>query len=180
MMRLRTWLTRSLAVWGGLSLLAVIGLIAFLAYSFFGPGNRLEVDQATVRDVRFVLNWCGLGENRIENVVHSYVSPRSGPGGSDYLDAYAIKISHVDIQELTESRGWYRADKLPAVLDAAVTFMGGWLHEVTWYPPEKELRTPAFYVYPWSIYTHGIDPSAAELIFVRPADNMVFYFSGNT
>ena len=140
------------------------------------------LDTASIHGVRFVLNWCGLGDDRIEKVVHSYVSPRSFPG--DHLDAYAIKISHLDISELQASddfrdSNWYRGDQAPPILDDAIDFVGSWLGQdkIPWFPKEDDLRSENYYVYPWSINTHGIRPTAVELIFVRPSDNMVFYFS---
>ena len=178
-MKLRAWAKRGLVLWGGFSLVLTFALIGYLAYSF-GPGNVAKVDQANLTDVRFILNWCNLGEDRIERVLHSYLSPRSGPGGSDHLDAYAIKISHIDFAELTEDKGWYRGDRLPPMLNEALSFVGGWLHEVKWYPPESTLRSSDFYVYPWRVQTHGLVVSDAQVIFVRPSDKTVFYFSGST
>jgi hypothetical protein len=169
-------------IWGTLSLVGVMGVAAFVAFQL-GPGNRDKIDSASAHDVRFVLNWCQLGDQRIEKVLHSHVSSRSFTG--DHLDAYAIRISHIELAELTKEaedfRGrWYRGDQLPKVLDDAVGFVGGWLHELPWFPGEAELRSSGFYVYPWSIHCHGIRPSAAELIFIRPSDRMVFYFGGKT
>jgi hypothetical protein len=171
-----------LIIWGGFSLVAVVGFVAFFAYQV-GPGNRDKNDSASPHDVRYVLNWCRLGDQRIEQVVHSHVSARSLTG--DHLDAYAIKISHVDdadfiskIEYLTNQ--WYRGDQLPPVLDAAVRFVTAWHHDIPWFPTETELRSSEFYIYPWSIHCHGIEPSATELIFVRKSDRMVFYFGGKT
>ena len=174
----------SLAIWGAISLIGVL-IIAGLAAYHLGPGNRAKRDSASAHDVRFVLNWCQLGDQRIEKVLHSHVSARSLTG--DYLDAYAIKISHVELAELTKpahdfDTRWHRGDQLPKVLDDAVAFVGGWLRrdELGWFPTEKQLRSSEFYVYPWSIYCHGVRPTAAELIFIRPSDKMVFYFGAKT
>ncbi len=169
---------------GAISLVVAIAIVSFVAYSV-GPGNRSRIDSASPQDVAFVLNWCGLGAERTEKVVNSYVSGRSLTG--DHLDAYAIKIKNVSIEELTARKkefddGWYRGDQLPEVLDDAVAFVGPWLvsGEIPWFPTEKALRSSDFYVYSWSIVFHGLRPSAAELIFVRPSDKMVFYFGGKT
>jgi len=167
-----------LLIWGALSLVGVI----FIAATFFpqlGPGDR--IDSASKRDVRFVLNWCGLGDERIEKVIRSHVGARSSNG--DHLDAYAIQISYVELAELTKPTKdlrsqWHRGDALPQVLDDALGFVIGWRYRIPWFPSEAELRSSAFYVYPWSVHLRGLDPSAAELIFVRPADRMVFYFEG--
>jgi len=168
----------TLLIWGALSLIGVIGFAMTAAF-----WNRDKTDTATAHDVRFVLNWCELGEQRIEKVVHSHVSSRSFTG--DHLDAYAIKISHIELAELTGSvdpiRGrWYRGDRLPEVVGDAVGFAGPWLHELPWFPSERELRSAEFYVYPWSIHYHGVRPSAAELIFIRPSDRMLFYFGAKS
>jgi len=181
-LNVRAWLARALVAWGALSLLSVIAFAGYLAYHY-SRGHHVEIDTATTKDVRFVLNWCGLGEDRIEKVVHSYVTSRNVTG--DHVDAYAIKISNVELKELTAreddfGEGWHRADTVPPVLNDAIAFMGTWLHQVSWFPSEAELRTSDYYVYPWSIYTQGVRPTATELIFVRPRDNMVFYFSGKT
>lgn len=171
-----------LLVWGGLSLVAAVAIVGMIACEV-GVANRTKADKASPPDVRFVLNWCNLGDNRIEKVIHSHVSARSFTG--DHLDAYAIKINNVTVEELASAtnrvgRQWYRGDQLPKVLDDAVSFVGGWLHEIEWFPSEAELRSSDIYIYPWSIYCHGVEPSAAEIIFVRPKDKMVFYFGGET
>jgi hypothetical protein len=182
--RILATLRNLLLIWGVVSLAATIGLGAFVVFQF-GPGNREQVDTASTHDVRFVLNWCRLGEERIEKVIHSYVSPRSFTG--DYLDAYAIKISRLEVSELaattSETSGrWYRGDQLPPVVNDAIEFFGAWLgsDEIRWFPKEAELRSKNVYVYPWAIYTHEVRPTAVELIFVRPSDNMVFYFGSKT
>jgi hypothetical protein len=179
LLNLAKWL---LLIWGVLSLVGVLAVAAYVGFSL-GPGNRDKDGSASRHDVRYVLNWCQLGDERIEKVIQSHVSARSFTG--DHLDAYAIKISRVDLAELTASTNdisgrWYRCDQLPKVLDDAVAFASGWHHEIPWFPTQAELRTAEFYVYPWSIHCHGIRPSAVELIFIRPADKMVFFLGGET
>ncbi len=183
-LRMASVLRNLLLVWGVFSLLGVIGLGAFFAYNL-GPGNTDHVEEASIDDVRFVLNSCGLGQDRIEKVVRSFVSSRSFTG--DHLDAYAIKISRVDLAELTAApisfhSGWYRGDQLPAVVLEATEFISGALNggEIAWFPKLPELRSAEVYVYPLTIYLQDGSPTSVELIFVRPADNMVFYLSEKT
>jgi len=180
-LRIAVWL---LAIWGGLSLVGAVLIGGYLAYRF-GPGNRDKVDTASPHDVRFVLNWCGLGDDRIEKVLHSYRSARALCG--DHLDAYAIRISHVTVKELTENTEvfqdqWYRGDQVPKIVDEAVGFAGMFLHrdEIAWFPREEELRSNDIYVYPSHIDFHGVQPVTVEIIFVRPSDKTVFFFSGKT
>jgi hypothetical protein len=49
---------------------AILG--AWLAYQL-GPGNRDTSESADKHDVRFVLNWCQLGDERIEEVAEPSV-----------------------------------------------------------------------------------------------------------
>lgn len=145
-------------------------------------GNRPQVDEASVQDVRFVLNWAKLGATGTEKVIHSYVSARGLTG--DHIDAYAIQTSSpVAIEYLTVRKDefeprWYRGDQLPPVVDDAVGFVGGWLHldEVAWFPREAELRSSKIYVWPVTVDYRGVTPESAQVIFVRPRDGMVFYF----
>ena len=116
-------------------------------------------------------------------MVHSHVSARSFTG--DYLDAFAIKITDVTLEELTRTTGstsdrWYRGDQLPKIVDDALGFAGGWHDSIPWFPKEAELRSGDVFVYPWSIHYLCLRPTATELIFVRPKDKMVFFFGGKT
>lgn len=168
-----------LIAWGILCTAAAIFIAAYLAYQI-GPGNRPASDLASPRDVRFVLNWCGLGEDRIEEVLHSYASARSFTG--DHLDAHAIRISHIDIEELTRDesgRGWHRCDQAEGVLKDTLDFVMGWLKndEIPWFLSADEIGSDQVYVSPWSIYLAGTRPTATKLIFIRPSDKTVFYIS---
>lgn len=165
--------TNALAIWGGISLIGIILILGYLVYSMT-IGNKNIENEATKSDVSFVLNWCGLGEQRIEKVTNSYESSRSFTG--NYLDAYAIDISEVTLDELKNKNGFYRLDSLPQVLNDAVKMISGWQHEIPWFPRLEDLKKEDIYVYPWSIYCNGIKPSGAELIFVVPKDKKVYYF----
>ena len=166
-------------IWGGISLVGTIILIGYFLF-LFTLGNKNIVNKATKSDVRYVLNWCNLGDQRIDKVIHSYQSARSFTG--DHLDAYAIKITNITIDELSKVDRfgidkWYRGDQLPQILDEAVTFAGDWQSEIPWFPKDSTIKTDKFYVYPWSIYCHGIRPSAIELIILKPDEKIVYFIS---
>ena len=168
--------------WGILCAIAAIVVIVSAAFQFI-PGSKDRNKTASKNDIRYVLNWCSLGDGRTEEVLHSHISARSFTG--DYLDAHAIRISHVEENELKRDdfgSGWFRGDQTAGVLNDALGLVGGYLAsgEITWFPSEKELRSSEYYVYPWSIYCHGTRPTALELIFVRPKDKMVFFFGAKT
>jgi hypothetical protein len=156
-----------------------IGGLFFYRLSF---GSREQADMASLPDVRFVLNLCQLGDARADRLVHSYQSTRSFSGG--HFDAYKIKITNVNVEELTRTNAdssvahWHRGDQLSGTVDGAVKFAGIWLNEdkVSWFPKESELRSGQIYVYPCHVDYLGDRPRAAQLIFVKPSENMVFYF----
>src|SRR5258708_4509472 len=147
---------RALTIWGGISLVVIIFVVGFLIYAVT-IGNRAKCDKATKSDVGFVLNWCTLGDDRIEKVVNSYNSETSLTG--DHVDEYSIRVTHVTIEELEKVNiiqgRWFRCDSLPKILDDAVKFIGGFEDETRWFPKEENLRSKDFYVYPWSMEYHG-------------------------
>ncbi|GHT44449.1 hypothetical protein FACS189454_01860 [Planctomycetales bacterium] len=166
-----------LTIWGGISLVGIGVLAGYILY-LWTLENKTVVDKATKSDVTFVLNWCELGDQRIDKVLNSYVSARSFTG--DHLDAYAIKITDVTVDELINNKHnkaglWYRGDNLPPVLDDAVSFISGWSEKPAWFPTKNSIRTQDFYVYPRSIHYHEIKPTAAFLIFIKPAEKTVYY-----
>ncbi|MFD0793815.1 hypothetical protein ACFQZX_09305 [Mucilaginibacter litoreus] len=170
---------RILITWGAICLAGIVLFVSYIAYSLTF-GNKTSIDEASKSDVRFVLNWCGLGDNRINKVIKSYASPTSLTG--DHLDAYSIKITDVTLSELQKENitmgRWYRCDSLPKTLDDAIEFMAGFEAEISWFPKEQDLRTKNFYVYPWSMGYHGVRPYSAQLIFLNPKDKIVYYIDG--
>ena len=169
-----------LAVWGGVSGILLIIAVSYLAYGFT-IGNKDRLDSASKKDVRFVLNWCELGDKRIESVLHSYQSARSLTG--DHLDAYAIKIANVSLSELEKPSHdyvkWTRGDKLAGVLKQGVELISSFadLDKLKWFPNLEQLSSDKIYVNSWLIEMHGERPTAAQIIFVNPADKVVYYAS---
>src|SRR5262245_6955484 len=163
-----------LLIWGAISLVGTLAFVGLCAYQF-----HEENDKASTKSVSFVLNWCELGDERIKRVVHSHVSGQALQG--DHLDAYAIEITHVEVAELTretdDSRThWYRGDRMPPIVGNAVALADPG-QEASWFPRTDELRSSEFYIYPWSMRLHGVEITAADLIFVRPSERMVYYLS---
>ena len=176
---MKKWQTL-LAIWGGISLVAVILVVSYLAYTMT-IGNKAENDNATKSDVRFVLNWCTLGDDRIEKVTNSYISARSLTG--DHLDAYAIKISHIDTSELKKIKNgvsrWYRCDTIPSILNDAISSTCNWPEEIRWFPKMEQLKSKEYYIYPVSIYCNGLRPSGAQLIFLNPKEKIIYFISAS-
>jgi len=173
--------------WGAFSLVAALFLGAWISYGLT-LGNRSSDKPASKRDVRFVLNNCKLGDDRIEEVVHSYISSRHITG--DHLDAHAIRVTHLDASELVfdntygKTSGWYRGDELTGFPKEVVDFVASWLPqlpsektEISWFPTIDEIRSPTTYVWIEYVRTHGTRPFSAQVIFARPEDRMIYYFS---
>lgn len=169
-----------LLVWGAISFVAFLVIGGTILYQV-GPGNRPTSKTASKHDVRFVLNWCNLGDDRTEEVVHSYASARSLTG--DHLDGHAIRVSHLDVSELIfderhSGGGWFRGDALTRTAEQAIDFAAGWLgsSEMPRFPTIDEIRSSNMFIYVWSIDMAGTRPNAAQIILARPSDKMVYYF----
>lgn len=167
-----------LTVWGALSAIAVGAVLISMRSSLTDSDET-----ASISDVRFVLNWSGLGDHRIQEVTHSFISARSLTG--DHLDAHAIKISNIDEGELTKDefgRGWYRCDSTEGLLSDAIDFAGGWIgnKRIPWFPSREKIESEDMYVYLWSIYCQGTRPTAVEIIFIEPKTKMVYFMSSKT
>ena len=175
MTRFQRILNRLLLGWGIFCAGCLVVLGIAIAYQF-GPG-KVSTKTASSYDVRHVLNWSELGDERTEEVLHSYIAASSFSG--DSLEAHAIRISHVDGVELNPEGGWFRGDTLSGVLKDAMAFVDEGLPstEIPWFPTEEDLRSAEFYLYPWSIYYHGTQPTAVKLIFIQPKKKTVFYFA---
>jgi len=169
-----------LTVWGGVSGILLIIAVVYAGYALT-IGNRDKYDSASREDVRFVLNWSGLGDKRIESVLHSYESSRSLTG--DHFDAYAIKIANVKLSKLEKPthdyNAWIRGDKLNGVLKQSVELISSFadLKKLKWFPNIEQLSSDKIYVNPWLIVLYGERPTAAQIIFVNPTENIVYYAS---
>ena len=163
----------ALAVWGGVCLLAVVGLGLVVAYSVtFGARSR--DDHATAHDVRFVLNWAQLGDDRIETVVRSHESAVHFSG--DHFTAYAIRVRTLSEVELASNARWVRGDRADTLTAEAIRFVTEAGHEAPWLPTAEEFLSDKYYVWRWRVEVmDGV--SAATLIFARPSDKMIFYAS---
>lgn len=163
-------------IWG---IICVVGLIFVILQMAGQLINRDKIDKATTDDVAFVLNWSGLGSDRIQEVTHSYSSLMSFTG--DHLEAYAIKISGVSLEELNRTSDfgtqWHRGDKLPPHIADAVSDTGTWKSDINWFPVVEGIRTENIYVWSESVHYSGTRVTAYKIILIRPSDNMVFYIS---
>ena len=178
--RLLTTIKWALVGWGAVSLIFCLWSLAVFMASFGDKARPLRQDQATVDDVQFVLDRCRLGSDRIQSVPHSYESAR--PLSGSYQDVYAIKLSHLNLDELTSTPDqaglhWYRGDRLPSVVGDAVSVIGQTVDEqqTPWFPSENELTSNKLYTYPWRMDYEGTRLIAASVIFIRPSDQTVFY-----
>lgn len=176
MKKIRSIIKWLLVSWGAVSVLGVLIVGGLIAYHTT-IGNRSISGKADKDDVRFVLNWCNLGDVRIVKVIHSHQSARSFTG--DHLDAYSIQTSHLEIKEL-QTDDWQRVDDATGVYKEAIDFMAMWLgNEIPWFPEIDDIRSKKYYIYLWEIKFHGRTPDSVSIILARPADNMVFYFDAS-
>jgi hypothetical protein len=179
-----------LTVWGGLTIVAMLTLLIGPLTGFLGQRSmlsRAELEEPSAQEIieeaKVVLRSCPLGEERFESVVHRYASPRGFP--NDHLDALAIRTSPFAKDELTldgSGTRWQRCDQLTGAMADALQFVGEWrgAGETDWFPTLSQLKTSEFFAYPDRIVYHGDLVTAVTIVFVRPADGMVFYFDCQT
>jgi len=159
---------------------SLIIIVPTLGSMFYSYNNIDKSNFAKKTDVDFVLNWIGLGANRIKHVLNSTKSARSLTG--DHLDAYEIEISHVSETELQDPHSWSRGDKINSIYKDAIDFVTMWIEsdKISWFPKYDELTSNKFYVYSWSIEYHGKYPTSAKMIFIIPSKKLVYYISVKT
>ena len=167
-----------LAFVGGAALVFMaIATVSALYYSQWGNAPKHNVKNK--QDVRFILNWSRLGEDRIKSVKHSYVSERSLTG--DHIDAYAIEITSVSIDELENQKyiKWMRGDKAEGIFKEAIELASGFvdLDKLTWFSSKEVLLSKKIYMNSWAIMLHGEHVTQAKLIFAVPSENMIYYVS---
>jgi hypothetical protein len=158
---------------GAISLLAIVVVLGG-AWYYFTIGVKPRDGRATEDDVRFVLNWPGLGDQRIEAIVQSHESIAHPTG--DHFTAYAIRVTTLAESELVSNPRWVRGDRADTLMKEAIRFVTDARNDAQWLPTAEELLTDKYYVWRWRVeVTEGV--SAASLIFARPSDRMIFYIS---
>jgi hypothetical protein len=156
-------------------------MTALALSGLFAYGQIPKNDSARGGDVRFMLNWPGLGEDRLETVVHSHVS-NSGPLG-DHFDAYAIRLTSLmeadlSMPDRSERSAWVRGDRADALLRNTVAFVATAHQEAPWLPTLEQLLTAEYYVWVWRIDVRANNRvTAADIIVAHPSDRMMFYAS---
>lgn len=167
--------------WGAVSLALVVLFAGYVAYKA-SIGNQDKVDRVSPEEAASILRDCGLEGKKVTRVLNSYISGRSMTG--DHLDAIAFEVSELDVPESLGIRegsdvAWHRGDRLPEVMQALMDFNSMWIYhsEISWFPSKEELLTDRYYMCPDSIYFYGARILSGSTIFIRPADNMVFYLS---
>ena len=163
-----------LIVAGAVATLLFVFAVGSLAYEFTFA-NKLQVNSAKPKDVRYVLNWAGLGNLEILSIPNSHESPSSFTG--DHLTAYAIKVDGLTPESLKSDghRRWYRGDNLPPNLQEAVKMINSYRYSIPWFPQTSELTSKRMYFFPWNLKFFGERLNSMQVIIARPDDGMIFF-----
>ena len=92
----------------------------------------------------------------------------------------SIPQKDLDSGKFDSTKGWYRGDRLPREVAMTVDLLGGMglrTTQLNGSPTAKELRSKDVYVYPVMIHLWNMKPTATDIVFLRPQDNMLFYAS---
>jgi len=70
-----------------------------------------------------------------------------------------------------------RGDKLTSIIRDAVEFVINFTDEslVPWFPKSEQILSSEYHVYPVRMVLLGTYPDSVHIIFIRPADKMVFF-----
>ncbi len=169
-----------LTLWGAISGLLVFTLWVYFSYQS-NSHNTAKVNTASSKDITYILNWARLGNDRVKSVVHSYESSRSLTG--DHLDIYEIQTTGISEDELQNTEFWSRGDQLDTVLTKGVSLVNSFISSNTdysWFPNKEQLMSKLMYIYSWSISFHSKQATSAQIIFVNPVTNKVYYASVKT
>jgi len=100
-----------------------------------------------------------------------------GSWTGDVEKAFAVRVVGMDTELLWQQQGVVRGDRLTPELEYAVDFIGNLLDSgyVPWFPTLEEIRRDSHYVYPVMIVTQGSYPDSAQMIVMRPFDDMAFF-----
>ena len=158
--------------WGVVSLLGMLTLIGTVAYQLSMRNTAVEGDD---QDVQFVINWLGPGHVRDATIVHSY-NP-TGSWSGDYEKVFAIRFVDLDQTEIVQRDGVSRGDELSPVVLGAVEFVSDFTNDgqTPWFPSRARLLSKEYYVYPVRMVHQGTYPDSVDILFIRPADKMVFF-----
>lgn len=168
-------LKRGLMIWGAITLLGAIAFYASLAYQLNSRTTaNVESDD---QDVRYVLEWFGLNADIEADVVHSFHPTGSWSG--DYTKAFAMRIADIEESALIQKGGVSRGDKLTPIIRNAVEFVSDFTDEtqVPWLPKREKVFSSKYYVYPVRVVFQGEYPDSVHIMFIRPADKMVFFIA---
>jgi len=148
---------------------------AFLVAAIYSDLFVQHHDDASVSDVRFILEVGHFKHGSIEKVIHSY--------NAHGCDAYQVQLSHLapgDLRLLTdENFGWCRGDKMSTEQSSFVKFVSGFHSYIPWFLHSREIEGSNVYMYVERFYREGGRVSMAQVLFVRPFDDMAFYFQGH-
>ena len=170
-----------LAVWGVTSAIAVISAYPLLErylVHVFTP----KFDEALDKDFQYVLDECGLDANVIHAVLNSYESRNMS--ARDQFRVYKLNTSEISDDELHDQDSWTRGDRLEGVKKDGVLFFSAFrVHKPnipTWIPSEEILVSENTYVYSWMVSYHNDHVTNANLIFVVPEENVVYFVKVGT
>ena len=169
-MSFKGFIKNALMVWGAFSL---AGIVIFFAVTFYQIGTS---DNRRISDddpaYRFVTEWFGSGNTEM---IDSHSPTGSWAGDSE--KAFSVRFSGMDETRIAQIAGVMRGDRLTPALDSAVEFVSDFLDygQTPWFPTYEDAISDKYYVYPMRLELLGVYPDSAQLLLIRPIDNMAFY-----
>ena len=168
------FIAKGLQIFGALALAALLGIIVFLTYSIYSNTDSTRI--ASKKETQFIFNWSGLNPNQNYKVINSLQSMRSFTG--DHLDHFCIEITDFKPDENHRNTWELVSTSNPIVQDAVSKAESFGNASECFGRPAAELKNLQAYV--WSIYLHGRNVTAFEIILFDSQTNRLLYVASKT
>lgn len=164
-----------LAVLGGFILLAIIAVFVFLSYQMSPAAEK--INEASAKDVLFVLNWGGLNNTQNHKVLYSYQSPAHFQG--DHLDYYCIQLEEFVPNSRNQS-SWVFGSEDNELINQARKFVASSGKAGECFNAEVLGVEQNVAAYIWAAHINGRNVSGAQIILYHEPSNRVLYVSFET
>jgi hypothetical protein len=168
------YISRSLQIFGALSLAATVAAFAYLTYAV--KSNVDRENTATKSGVEFVLNWGGQKTDQKYEVVSSLESARSFTG--DHLDYYCIQIADFSPSN-NEKENWQLMSSVEKLTKEAVMQAQQNSNASRCFGRDIT-NSEEIQAHIWSATFHSRRITAYQIIFFDPHTKRLLYVSAKT
>jgi len=166
-------------IWGYIAFAGLALILSLIVWQWLGPAKTAE---ASSQRTRVLLNWSGLGEERLQSVLHTYESALSGVEG-DYAQAYAFKITEIPPDFLSRDTGafdspWQAFPLSNPILEDAFSLATGIRQSEgqSWIPEPSTITSPRFRAMFHKLTFYSTHAEYVGLFLLDTQERILYYF----